>query len=348
MNRQEAFREVFSSAFDDSRRWRDWFFSKVAVHDDEISIALDGMGKPVGALLMQPYTFLYRDAELPTEYMSCVATKPEARSKGVASELIAKALVEAAARGSVLCELIPAHDHLYYFYRRFGYSGVFYVDRLRYTALHPFKAHGEAAEPDYELFSALERRVGCGILHSSEQYAFVLEDIAIDGGYALAVRSDEGSAIALAVPEGDAVKVKCLLADTPELADGVLAQLRELVGEKAIVTDTPPLTGDKAFLRAYGMVRILNAEALLAAVAASHSRLKYNVRVRDEIIEANNGLFALSGGKCRRVECGAELSSEPNLDVDIVTLAAILFSSERTASIFGLPARRPNMSLMLD
>lgn len=345
MNKREAFKEVFISAFNDSKLWRNWFFSNVAVNEDEISVALDGMGKPAGALLMQRYAFQYRGAELQSEYMSCVATKPEARSKGVASKLITDAITEAAGRGSAFCELIPAKPHLYYFYRRFGFAGVFYVDRQRYTALHKFTPCGTPVAPDYELFSALERRNACGVVHNASQYALVMEDIQVDGGYAFAVREGDGAAIVFAAPDEDIIKVKCLLADSPELADGAVALLRDAVGEKGIVVDMPPLTGEKAFLRPYGMLRIIDAHTVLATLASAFPRLKYAIRLHDAIIGDNNGIFNIRDGKCTHPEA---YGGHVDLDVSIETLAAILFSSERMASVFDLPGRRPYMSLMLD
>ncbi len=345
MNRREAFQEVFISAFNDSKLWRNWFFRNVAVREDEISVALDGMGRPSGALLMQSYVFQFRGDEIQSEYMSCVATKPEARFKGVASKLIIDALGDAAARGSVICELIPAKPHLHYFYRRFGFAGVFYVDRQRYTALHRFTPCGTPVTPDYGLFSALERRYGCGPVHSAEQYALVMDDIQVDGGYAFAVREGDGSAIVFAAPSDDVVKVKCLFGDTSELADGALALLREAVGEKGIVVDMPPLSGNKAFLHPYGMLRIINAEALLTTLASAFPRLRYAIRLHDGIIGQNNGIFNIRDGRCSHPEA---FGGHIDLDVSIETLAAILFSSGRVASVFELPGHRPYMSLMLD
>lgn len=345
MNRQQAFQEVFVSAFDDGKAWRDWFFNNVAVNDDEISVRLDGMGHPAGALLMQRYAFRYFGAELQSEYMSCVGTKPEARAKGVASQLITEALAEAAGRGTAVCELVPAQSHLYFFYRRFGFAGVFYVNRLRFTALHKFEGAGAPAEPTYELFNALESRLACGVVHSRRQYELVCEDIALDKGGVYAVGTPDSAAMVFAAPSGELVKVKSLLADDAALADGALALLRAAVGEKEIVVDMPPVSDSKAFLQPYGMMRIIDAGAVLGALAAAHPRLKYALRLRDRLLEANNGIFVVRDGKCVRRE---EFDGRLDLDVDIETLTSILFSSPSIASVFDLPSARPYMSLMLD
>ena len=100
--KKTQFQEIYVSAFADSAPWRKWFFSEVVRRDDEIFIVDDAAGKPSAALLMQPYAFQYAGAELPSVYISCVATRPEARTRGLASEAVCRALDSARCRGYAL------------------------------------------------------------------------------------------------------------------------------------------------------------------------------------------------------------------------------------------------------
>ena len=347
--KQDQFQEIFCSSFTDGPEWRKWFFDAVAVDDDQIYIAADNRGKAASALLMQPYSFLFHGYEMPTGYISCVATLPENRSQGLASRLLLDALHAAYEKGYAMCELIPAEDHLYYFYSSENFATVFYTDRERYTSLHSFHpGRGALVEPSYELFHALEVEQGCGILHSESDYANILADLALDGGeIVLAATDDDGaSAMLFAVNDGpDAVKVKCLIGMSKYAVRTVLCELRRRVGDKAITVLRPPLSGDKAFLHPFGMGRIVDAAKILGILAAAHPDLHITIRLRDEQLPHNTGVYVVKDGVCQHTPW-----REGKFDLDIApdTLAAILFSSHDTGEIFDLPARRPYMALMLD
>lgn len=343
------FKEIYNEVFADPAAWSEWFFGKIA--EDDIMIAKDGCGRPAASLLMEVYDFLFHGSVLPSGYVSCMATKPENRSRGFASGLMRESLAGAFERGYAFCELIPAEDHLYEFYRQFSYAPVFYVDQERYTSLHRF-ATGDAAaiEPSYDVFRRLEDKFGCGPVHSAVQFANVLKDNAFSSGHEVVFMEDaEGAQACIFAtysssdPEGG-VLVRSLLADNDTVGESVLAELRRRVGERPIAVWTPPLSGLKEFLRPRGMLRIVDAAKVLAALAAAHKGLEFSAVVSDPDIEANNAAFIVSGGECRKVARIAR----PDLDVDIETLAAVLFGSEKTGRIFGLPTRRPYMSLMLD
>ena len=342
------FQEIYNLVFRDPEKWTKWFFGEVANDERQIYIAREDNGRASAVLLMQPYSFIYSGAELPSEYMSCVATRPEARSHGVASRLIKDTLMDAYSRGVAMCELIPAESHLFYFYKRFGFAPVFFVDRFRFTALHHFRADTcELVEPTYEVFSRLEREIGCGIVHSERDFANALQDLKLDGGYAIAARNpvDGAEAVVFADERDGVAWVKCIMADDDTAASAALEELRRRVGKKAMVVNSPAFYDDPAFLTAYGMGRIVDPQAVLQALAAANPKLNMAVRVRDGVIQENNGVFTVRNGECRRPDAfGGHL----DLDVSVETLTALLFSSKKIASIFDLPAQRPYMTLMLD
>lgn len=345
MNTIKDFKDIFATSFSDPASWRDWFISSV-VSPEDIMLLQDGSGRAVSALLMQPYTFLYQGQELPSVYLSCIGTRPEARAKGHAGRLICQALERAHSQGVAFAELIPAQDHLYFFYGRFGFGDAFYLDYMRYTGEHPFEGgEGSVVEPSFEIFSGLERRFGCGVLHSETDYRNILHDMYLDGGAEhIAVQEGEEFAILFATSSPSDVNVKLLLADTPRLATAALRELRARVGNKNIEVHTPPLSGEKAFLRARGMVRVINVHEVLSALASRYPELDYTVSVHDDLLPENDGTYHIANGKCSTEATAAR----PDIDVDVSTLSSILFSSDRTGKIFDLPTRRPLMALMLD
>lgn len=344
--KSDDFKTIFRAAFDDPPRWRDWFFSEVACDEAQIRTLPDRDGHPSAAMLMQPYAFLFHGAELRSEYISCVATLPSARSQGLATRLMEQSLADAAARGVALCELIPADDALYGFYRRSGFAPVFYAREDRYTALHRFDgAAGQLTAPSYDILHRLETRLGCGVLHSAADYSHILADMAIDGGdICVAARDGSREAILFAVADSGGVRVKCLLADSEGVAMTVLAALRQHVGDAPLRVLRPADGG--GVIRRSGMARIMRPADLLAAVAAAHPGLRVTVSLRDSLLPANDGLYTIADGRCA-VDRGADCR-HADLDVDITVLADILFGTHRTGNIVGIPSRRPFMALMLD
>lgn len=348
----DSFKEIFRKSFDDSENWCEWFFSAVPA-DDGIYLSAARDGRTASALLAQPYGFLYEGAVLPTAYISCVATLPEYRSQGLASALLKDALADLYSKGFAMAELIPAEDHLYYFYSRQGFATVFYADEEHYTSLHTFRpGRGALVEPTYELFHSLEIEQHCGIIHSRKDYDNVLADMAIDGSpVVLAATDDDGhSAMLFAVADGNqAVKVKWLVGQSKYAVRTLLVELRRLVGEKDIKVITPPYSGDKGVMRPYGMARILRPAVFLSEAARAHPELKLTVRIDDELIPANSGTYAIAGGECAFTP-GPDASRDIKTDLDVTaeTFTAIVFSSHSTSEIIGLPASRPAMGLMLD
>lgn len=342
------FQHIFEQSFDDPAAWRRWFFDNV-VADDDIYIAADSRNKPAAALLMQRYDMQYCGRRIPTGYISCVGTLPQARGKGLASTLLRSAICDAHARGMALCELIPAQNHLFYFYRHAGFSTAFYADRERYTSLHNFSGgRGHVVQPTYSLMNNLEKKHGGMILHSEQDYANILTDLALDGEhYAIGATDDAGNAAVLFATADayDGIKVKSLLADSRELALTALAELRQRAGNKPITVYLPPVSHEPQFITARGMVRITDAVVILGVLAADHPHLHIAIRLHDSIVEANTGIYIIKDGGVTRTDA---TDTAIDLDIDIAVLASILFSSHDVGRIFGLPTQRPYMALMLD
>lgn len=344
MSRKADFRRLFREAFRADAAWTDWFVEKV--YDDRDALFLDVDGKAVSALLMNRYDMSFHGTSLPVAYISCVATARAERGKGMMHRLMARAITEAAGRGAAIAALIPATRFLYFFYDAFGFATVFYVDELRYTALHTFRAPDEYAEvtPSYDMLARLEAMRACAVRHSAAQYEHIITDIAFDGGIVAAVENADGDcAMAFAVPSDENILVLDLPASSPEAAEAALARVRDFAGEKPIVVRALPGEVPPA-MRARGMARIIDLEAVLSAVAQADPSMHQHIRVSDPLIPANNGIFSLAKGECRRVDKAARL----DLDVTVDTLARILFSAPATGEIFNLPAARPFISLMLD
>ena len=85
----------------------------------------------------------------------------------------------------------------------------------------------------------------------------------------------------------------------------------------------------------------------LSALLQSRSRLRLTVRLTDETLPDQSGVYVVSGGSVRHSDagCGPE---EPDLYVTPDVLAAMMFSSNPLAAVTGLPGGRPHFLFMLD
>ena len=344
MNCKSEFKRLFRDAFTETQGWLDRFAD--TVYRDEDFVYAESDDRIVSGLLLTPYDMRVQTAVVQLGYISCVATLREYRGRGLMHQLMPRALNVAAERGMALCGLIPASDHLYFLYDRFGFATVCYIEEQRYTSLHRFGT-GDGfmpVEPNYEMFARLQGATVCGVLHNREQYRQVTEDMAAEGGRVLAVEGPNGSCAMAFVTIGKEATVKYLPATDGRAAEAALGLVRDAAGELPVIVWAAP--GDRRqALRSRGMMRVTDAAAVLGALAAERPDTEQLVRVRDPLIAANNAVFSLHAGECERVE---HTLRRITLDVDVQVLTSIVMSAARIGDVFGLPTARPMMPLMLD
>lgn len=346
MSARSDFRYLFGEGFNEPRAWLDRFMEHVYRDDDFICVR-DAAGRAVSGLLLSPYSTAFHGAAMPLGYISCVATVRDERGKGYMSRAMQLTLNSAAERGMGLAALIPADSLLFYTYSHYGMATVYYVDEQRYTSLHRFAMPDgfAAAVATYPLLERLERAAAEGVLHTAAQYAFITDDLAMDGGFVLAATRPEGdAAMAFVDVSGDEALVRYLPATSAEAAEAALALVRERVGERRIVVWDRP--GDRRVsLRRRGMARIVNADMVLSSLASAYPQLDMVIRLRDPVIAANDGIYILREGECTRVQHTLRRIA---LDVSVDVATRILFSAPAIGDIFGLPSFRPMLPLMLD
>lgn len=346
MTRRGDFRRLFRESFHEDDSWLEWYMERVYREDDLLTLDSVATGKVSTMLMMSRYDFMYQGRPVPSAYISCVATARAERGQGLMHRLMVRALNACAERGDAVASLIPAESRLYYLYEDFGFATVYYVDELRYTSLHVFQAAEEFAAVDagYAMFARLEARRPCSVRHSEADFACIIDDLRLSGGFAVAV-SDGGDREAMAfVDNGSDAVVTDLLATDGRAMEAVLAAVRARLGEKSLMVMGEPHDRD-AVLHRRGMMRILNVETMLGALAAAHPETDQVIRVHDAVIESNNSIFTLRKGNCDRTP---DTMRHITLDVGVDVLAKVLFSDSRIGEIFGIPSVRPFISLMLD
>ena len=340
MTPRELFNQLYLSTHRRDSHSR-WVTEEASFAEDDILLQYDGQGKAIAGMVMQPVGFMYHGTMLDAVKMTNMSNLRDVRGRAAALQLNIDALAAARDRGKALCVIVPPQRHLYFYYDRFGYSTVLYADELRYTALHTFAGGcGELTEPTGEILRHLEMAYGCGTIHTDGDFKAMRQEIAARGDTRIiAARDGNDSGMIIAESYDDNVAVRLCLADSECLRLHLLWQLRQHEPDKTFLVDTPPVSDDRNYLRSRGMVRIVNPLPLLCALAASDASLRHIIRLRDALIPDNEGYYLIADGNC--LQMGDSSTHRPDLEVDISTLTAILFSSPTTGRIFNLPTVRP-------
>lgn len=350
LRRKQQIKRLFDAAFPKDKEWNTWFFDKVYRDDEAMHLEIDD--KTVSCLFLQRYDFSFHGSTLGLAYVAGAATDFKMRHQGLMGQLLAEVLQKAYDRGDTFIGLIPAERRLFFLYDKFEFATVVFADIERFTALHTFHFCDDfqIVEPTYEAFSSLEKMRNSTVLHSPEDFSNILFDLQHDGGTVVQVNDFDNRpvAMAFAVSNGTEIHVKELLGVDNRAAYMALGEVKNKLAVELPMAVWRLPSGREALLRKRGMIRIINAENALRALAESHHDLKKTFRISDPRIEANNGFFVIENGKCRRTD-NLKKDHKPDFDVSIDVLTKILFSSEAIGrGILGIPSSHPAMNLMLD
>lgn len=352
MSRKDDIRHIWTECFDDTEQWVAWWFDRV--YDDSQAMTVEVDGKTLSSLLLQQYRFAFHGTDVSAGYISGAATRRSARGRGHMSALMVRALMASRERGDMLCALIPAQDYLYFFYDRFGFSTVFYVDKQRFTSRHLFAGRGDYREvtdcfaPEvWEAMERMERMRGDGVIHSRRDFLNIIDDLRHDPqGRFTAMADDNGMicSMAWAVRYSDMVEVKELLAVDESAAQAALRSLRKSFPNEPFRL-LAPAQGQHRRLYSRGMGRIVNVELCLQAVAAADSDWRAVMRVTDRLLPENSHTYRCGGG---RVTVDDSYSGHLDFDIPVEVLNCLVFSDAAVGDITGFPSRRAHMALMID
>lgn len=360
MSRKSEVLKIWHECFPgDSVLWRRMFFDAVYVDEEALTLEEPQTGETVSSLLLLSYSMTFQRRSVGLAYIYGAGTLKKYRARGYMSQLVREALREASDRGDTFAALIPAGEALRRYYRRFGFATVFYSSPERYTSVHRFPVTGAYTElPDDSpaLYGAFERMMAarpCCVQHSRAQFLTLMDDARLSG-YGFAAVADaatgEPAAMVWAAPEtaSSALRVKELLADSPDAANAALTALQRRMPDRPLTLMTQPSDAwPGGGLIAGGMARIINAESALRAIVENNRSTRLTVRLTDPILPENNGLYTLDRGTLTIADADTG-TAKIDLDVTPEVLTSLLFSSAPIAAVTGLPACRPRMTLMLD
>jgi predicted acetyltransferase len=357
MSKKSDILKIWQECFpQDSAQWKQMFFNS-AYDENEALTVTDDHDITVSSLLLRSYTMTFHEHRVGMAYIYGAGTLRQHRAKGHMARLVTEAVKAAAARGDMLITLIPAADSLRQYYSRFGFSTVFFSRPLRYTSVHNFSYEGDftsLTDPEavYTHFDRLMSARPCCVQHTRQQLQVVQEDARLSHNPFAAMVSADGAEVAMAwgtvsSSGSNEVRVTEILADSTNAANAALSALQLQVPDSSI-TILEPATDDAVSgnFEPHGMARIVRPDQALALIARSNPKLKLTLHLTDPIMPENTGTYSLLNGSIDFTPGADAANADLMLTPDVLT--SLLFSSAPIAEVTGLPAMRPQMSLMLD
>ena len=330
--------DLWQTCFHDRSDFLELFFSrKYTPHNTRVAMRGDTL---CSALQHLPYMMSLWNGEQPLSYFAGLSTAPQERGRGLMSHLIRESFYTLHRRNIPLAALIPAEESLYGYYRRFGFETVFYREERVYRCEGDAAVGGDAGTvPDddtlYETWQRLTAARRCTVLHLHDDFAVVLADVRNAGGDAVCVCDADGcpSAMAWAVPADSTVRVLDLAAVDSAAFAALLQMLYRRYGCCRLSVACPPETPDvepvhfadggtpvpeSKTLVPTGMARVVDAVALLDAYAESYPNRSLSIRLSDDMIPENTGIYIMKEG-CSQKQPSSDMAVDYDFDMPAFT-----------------------------
>lgn len=352
MSKKEQIRRLWSEGFGDSPEYLDMYFSRI--YSDENAFIIENEDhRAVSTIQTADYEMLIDGQHAKLCYIGGAVTSRRFRGRGYMSRLMLQALDHAYESGAMMAALIPAHDWLYFFFERFGFSNIYLADRQCFTSFHPFntlqKYHpvDDPYAPEvFEAFSRYETGRGGGVIHSHRDFLNILDDLSFrPGGTFVAVGRDDVpvAGMAWAVDRDRFIQVNELLGIDEDARTAAMRALRKRFPDRQFTVLAPATDNLHRHLHSRGMGRLVNVGMCLELLAAAHPDWHAVIKVYDPLLEQNSHTYVVNGGICEIDDTSA---AKPDFDVTVDVLTRIVFSSPVTGSILNFPCARTHISLM--
>ena len=125
-------KHIWMTCFGDNDEYTDFIFSRLITPDKVLAFS-NPDGQVVGMLCLQPFTLQTLSGTADVVYIFGVATLPQWRGKGIASQLLRETQNRMSASDVVAAVLVPAGEKMFPFYEKHGFQTAFSVQKKTYT-----------------------------------------------------------------------------------------------------------------------------------------------------------------------------------------------------------------------
>ena len=351
-NQKQDVMHIWEKSFpDDSPKFMDMYFQRK--YKKENTLLYLAENKPVSCLQMLPYKMTFYNAICKTSYISGAATLPEYKNQGIMGKLLIDSFSEMKKRGDDFTTLIPQEPWLVNFYQKYGYTPCFEYNlnsiQIDLSATNYENTIVEIndinAKEGFLYYSEYCKKQNLFVLKSYEDFLIIWEDLQLaDGRIFLCLQSDRVCGICFCCPNKEKIIVKDLIAHSENIEKQLIHAVAAKYPNKEVFIFKQ--TGDNYNSITLGMARILNVDNVLKAYADYYPHLEITLKVSDNQIAENNGVFQIKEGKCVRSK-----DNNYDLSVDIALLTQLImgFQTDKLPLQYAVfPLQHPYMSLMLD
>ncbi|MDR1500737.1 MAG: GNAT family N-acetyltransferase [Tannerellaceae bacterium] len=261
--RKEHIIRLWKETFFDTEDFVRFYFDNI--YRDGNTLTVEREDRVLSALQILPYRMTFLGAEIPVAYIAGASTLPSEQGKGHMTGLLAQADLEIRRRRIPLSILIPAGDRLFDYYRARGYFDFFsYSLHTCNRSAHTLSGisverRSMADKEAYTYFDSRSRLRPISVLHTYDDFRFILRDLELEGGDFLVAVREDGSIGGMAFAGHDGF-VREILSDS----EGVKECLLDRVAAVHNLSRTTYRTPSTASLPSlpYGMARITDRELL--------------------------------------------------------------------------------------
>jgi GNAT superfamily N-acetyltransferase len=284
-SKKEQIIALWKTAFNDPDEFIHMYFERV--YKDADAFVIEKNGRIVSTLQMHPYIMPFCGEDLSVGYISGACTLPSERGKGWMSKLLQNVSCEMRSRNISVAALIPAGEWLFDYYRSRGYTEVFgYSHEVYIRSEHDFiPASGpvvvhQERKPSQAFYAYFERKLRerplC-ILHTYEDFAVILEDMELSGGFFFVASGLAGLPVGMAFvfPCGmdentgkESVLFKEILYNDEQVKQHLLSVITHRLNVDKAVCRVPP-TG-RLQTHPYGMAQVINPVQLIDLWITAH------------------------------------------------------------------------------
>lgn len=300
-------RSLWQICFQDSEDFLDIYFSDKYTDDRNLTVRRDG--RVVAAVQLLPYRMTFYGTVGHAGYISGLATLPEFRHKGYASNLLNEAHRRLFRQGAMLSILIPGEDSLRTFYEKSG-NGSYFTSVYRRSM--PLDISGDdtptkvtIARPDewgrelYIFYRRLTSTLPFMLHPSEEDFYAALEDVDLQDGYVLTARRGKRlTGLCVAVKEADGeVYIRTLAINETAERRAFVEYLCKECGVQRVMRRFC-LPGSLKEVKPYAMARVINVPLFLSAIATPNPGFQLHIGVQGDVhIPENNGWYKVEGGR---------------------------------------------------
>lgn len=309
-------RELWRTCFNNSEEFLDIYFDEK--YTDEANLTIRHDGRVVAATQLLPYRFTFYGSVQHIGYLSGLATAPEYRNRGFASNLIHEAHRRLYKQGATLSFLIPQDDDTRHFFEK-PQHGAFWTSVYRQELPLDITNDGdfskiEVTRPDewtnelYVFYRRLTAELPFMVHPSENDFFAALEEADLKDGYILVAhrkRRMVGFCLAVKEPNGKVYIRTLAITETSTRAAFVDYLCRECGVEQVYRRFCLP--GSLKGCMPYAMARVVNVPRFLSAIATPNPGFQLHIGVDGDLdIPENNGWYIVENGRVRLTDVKPE------------------------------------------